>query len=42
MKKGDLLKELNDISPEKLTRILNRLEKESFIKNERGNIQIVK
>ncbi|MBY8989221.1 MAG: A/G-specific adenine glycosylase [Candidatus Lokiarchaeota archaeon] len=42
MKKSDLLKELKDISPEKLTQILNRLEKESFIKNERGNIQIVK
>ena len=42
MKKGDLLKELKDISPEKLTQILNQLEKESFIKKERDSIQIVK
>ena len=42
VKNNELLKELKDITPEKLKIILGQLEKEGFIKSESEIIQIVK
>ena len=42
VKNNELLKELKDVTPEKLKIILGQLEKEGFIKSESEIIQIVK